>query len=92
MWWLETAHNYHFLDGATDPASHLEGPGLLHYRSSTLSDVILRQRDCWQTILRDSIEVPSQTINIYDGQGELTLYTLPWKTQLHAPHPLVTPV
>ena len=32
----------------------------------------LRQRDCWQTILGDSIEVPSQIINIYDGEGEFS--------------------
>ena len=30
VWWFEMA-DYHFLDGATDPESHLEGPILLHY-------------------------------------------------------------
>ena len=72
VWWLETADNYHFLDGTTDPENHSEGPLLLHFRSSTLKDVTLRQRDCWQTILTNSIEVPSQTINIYDGAGKLS--------------------
>ena len=72
VWWLETEDDYRFLDGATDPEYHQEGPLLLHYRSSTLQDVSHRQRDCWQTILTDSVEVPSQTINIYDGEGELS--------------------
>ena len=69
---FETEDDYRFLDGATDPEYHQEGPLLLHYRSSTLQDVSHRQRDCWQTILTDSVEVPSQTINIYDGEGELS--------------------
>ena len=72
IWWFETADNYHFLDGATDPESHLEGPLLLHYRSSTLKDVIQRQKDCWQTILRNSFEIPSQTVSVYDRDGELS--------------------
>ena len=71
MWWLETEECYHILDGATDSESHLEGPLLLHYWSSTLKDVILRQKDCWETILRNSMEIPSQTI-IYNRDAELT--------------------
>ena len=72
VWWVEREDSYHFLDGATDPESHLEGPMLLQYRSSTLKDVTLRQKDCWQSILRNSTEIPTQVINIYDGEGELT--------------------
>ena len=72
VWWFETADNYHFLDGATDPENHPEGPMLLHYRSSTLKDVTQRQKDCWQTILKNSVEVPSHTISIYDRDGELS--------------------
>ena len=56
----------------TDPESHLEGPILLHYRSSALKDVIQRQKDCWQTIVTNSVEVPSQTISIYDRDGEVS--------------------
>ena len=40
-----TADNYHFLDGATDPESHLKGPVLLHYRLSARKDDIKRQKD-----------------------------------------------
>ena len=72
VWWHDTDEDYSFLDGATDPEYHLEGPQLLHYRSSTLKDVTYRQRSCWQTILRNSIEIPTETINIYDKEGELS--------------------
>ena len=72
VWWFKTADNYHFLDGATDPESHLEGPILLYYRSLALKDVIQRQKDCWQTIVTNSVEVPSQTISIYDRDGEVS--------------------
>ena len=71
VWWHETDEDYHFLDGATDPECHSEGSQLLHYRSSTLKDVTHRQKDCWQTILRKSTEIPLQTINIYD-KGQLS--------------------
>lgn len=42
VWWLETADDYRFLDGTTDPEYHQEGPPLLHYRLSTLQDVTHR--------------------------------------------------
>ena len=53
VWWLEVDECYQFLDGATDPEYHTEGPELLHYRSSTLKDVTRRQTDCWKIIVRD---------------------------------------
>ena len=42
----------------------------LHFRSSTLKSVTNGQKSCWQTVLKESITIPSEQVHIYGVDGD----------------------
>ena len=47
---------------------HCEGPQLLHFRNTTIKDVIRLQNEAWQAILEAEIQIPAECILNKEGQ------------------------
>ena len=45
---------------------------LLHFRSASIPAVYQRQKECWKQILRDSVNLPTPQIQLYDEIGNPT--------------------
>ena len=53
MGWNKSANGtVMFLDSDLDPEYHIEGPDVLHFRSASLKDVLIRATECWRLILQ----------------------------------------
>ncbi len=70
VWWKGVEDGYLFADGDSDPDYRPEGPNVLHIRSSTIQDVLTRQKACWDTIISTPVEVPAESIRLYTPAGE----------------------
>ena len=71
IWWKKTC-GYQFFDGDSDDTSHIEGPKLLHFRSTKISDVVQKQNEAWKVILDQKISLPTSRVQLYNGEGNAT--------------------
>ena len=71
VWWEQDEAAYYFRDGPDDLDFHQDGPGLLHYRDSSIQKVVERQHRCWKQALDQHITLPTATLFTYDDEGEL---------------------
>ena len=70
VWWKATSEGYEFNDGDDDPEFRIEGPTLLHFRSSSIENVEIRSTESWKHILLDKIDLPIPFVRLYDENGD----------------------
>ena len=68
-WWTHTPNGFHFKDGDNDQAERGTFT-LLQHRHHTVKDVEERRTTCWDKIIQDRIYIPTNSIKIYNQQGE----------------------
>ena len=71
VWWRQTLDGIEFLDGDAENDFNAEGPGLMHFRSSSTSDVDYHLYQQWQKCIDESIPLPALEIRQYDSNGDL---------------------
>jgi hypothetical protein len=77
VWWREFNGIYYFMDGDDDRNYHSQGPILLHFKTSSLDDVVNRQKKSWKQILDQFIPLPTPKVHIYDTDGTPTGTSFP---------------
>ena len=75
VWWEQDDQSYLFRDGPCDLDFHEEGPTLLHYRQTSIKDVVERQNTCWKDILERQVTLPVATLYTYDEEGDFLTTT-----------------
>ena len=70
VWWEETASHFHFFDGDDDPEFKTEGPQLRHFRTTSMKEVTQSIDGAWKQILENKVEIPTTSLQYFDGQGE----------------------
>ena len=58
-----------FDGGGNDFESVHEGPCLLHFRTSKLSDVVRCLKFCWDKCIRDQLELPIEVVRTFNEDG-----------------------
>ncbi len=69
IWWEETQDSYIFYDSDSNANCHPEGPTLMHFRDSNLSEVETLANDTWKDIVQKKTPLPIPSIKLYDDQG-----------------------
>ena len=69
MWWYQTSEAYCFLDGDQHSLSKVEGPHLLHYRSTSHKQLDAAKKVHWEAILRKGTTLPTPYIQHYNTEG-----------------------
>lgn len=69
IWWEENQDSYIFYDSDSNVNYHPEGPTLMHFRDSNLSEVETLAKDTWKDIVHKKTPLPSPSIKLYDDQG-----------------------
>ena len=72
VWWCTDEEGYVFKDGNSDPEYQPAGPNLFHFRDTYLPQVYARQKECWETIIQNKIEIPATSIKVYSQEGDYT--------------------
>ena len=74
QWWdiNQSESDIIFHDGDIHPNYIEKGPSLLHFRDSTLQDVVTQARGEWLQLLNGNVDIPSFEIKIYNEQGQVT--------------------
>ena len=58
------------MDSDQDSPSHLEGPHLRHFRTTSLKEVTTSTKIAWGQVLAKNIELPTTGIILYDQSGD----------------------
>lgn len=76
-WWKRngSSNSFTFFDGDGDPDSHIEGPILHSFRSSSITDVVSKSKAAWKKILADKIPTPLISVREFDENGDLLSLT-----------------
>ena len=69
VWWVREGTTIRFLDGATQPSTHQEGPKLAHFRSTTVQNELEQVKVSWQQCIERHIELPLTQLRL-QRQGE----------------------
>ena len=69
VWWYQTSEAYCFLDGDQHSLSKVEGPHLLHYRSTSHKQLDAAKKVHWEAILRKGTTLPTPYIQHYNTEG-----------------------
>ena len=72
VWWREFNGIYYFMDGDDDRNYHSQDLTLLHFKTSSLDDVVIRQKKSWKQILDQFIPLPTPKVHIYYTDGKPT--------------------
>ena len=75
IWWRHADNGIEFLDSASSPDHHQEGPNIHHYRSATLADIDLHLCQKWEESCSGQIELPAKHIRHYTSEGSLATIT-----------------
>ncbi len=66
VWWHLAADGYTFHDGISYSDCREQGPVLTHFRDSSY----LTKERAWRDICDNKIELPTNSVSMYDGNGE----------------------
>ena len=69
VWWKIRESGYEFLDGF-EAVNQTQGPMLLHYRETCLSDVQNQNEMAWNELVAKQVPLPTPYIRRYDRNGE----------------------
>ncbi len=72
VWWRHVKEGYQFFDGDSDSSVHPTGPTLQHYRHSSIGDIERIRKACWNCISTERIPIPTDSIKVYNGTGDMT--------------------
>ena len=69
IWWEYVDRGYTFLDSDTGRSEHPQGPGLDHFRDTTISKIWEQSRTAWKLIIEQNrINLPTPYIRIFNGE------------------------
>ena len=68
VWWKNRESGYEFLDG-NEAVSPTQGPVLLHYRDTSLSDIQTQNEMGWTEVVTNKVLLPAPYIRLYDTDG-----------------------
>ena len=65
VWWKTTTTGIQFLDGESEKEHSASGPALMHFRSTSLSDIDLVLLDSWERCITVKVQLPAVRIQTY---------------------------